>query len=390
MLRELAKLRVFVGLRLRSEFHDIEDMKSLMNTLSNNLRKSDRISLDVQYGKFPPGSILWDEITNAISRSDICIFDISENNPNVMMEVGLALGLGKQVFMLKNKKSEKQYPKPSDVPSVYVPYEGNRQLNSANTLEELTIGFKNYMEKTHKSEYLFKSIWGFDDNDSITVICSELDKPEMRMYPEKNEFIYLSKYGDVDTLVEVIITLNKLYPNAEVLHHTGEEVKQGRVPYTGNIVLIGGPDYNAATRLFEELVPYEYKCGKGGPNDIYLHDRETNETYYPEFREEAGHQKVKDFGFFAKVRNPHNPDNKLVLIGGSHTYGVYGAAKAFSYEGETKEGIQYQNCKLVTNAVGYGQEFCTIFEVHGADQTIDIPRVNLKRLRSMKSTKPSF
>ena len=384
MPAEPAKLKVFVGFRLQSDFHDVEDIQSLMNALSDDLRTKHNISLSIQYGKFPAGSILWDEITNAIRRSDICIFDISENNPNVMMEVGLAMGLERQVFMLKNKTSEKDYPKPSDVPSVYVSYRGKSELNSSNTLNELIVGFKTYMEKTQKSEYLFKKIWGFDDNDEIIVICSELDKPEIRMYPEEHEFIYLSKYGDVDTFMEVMLTLNKLYPKAEILPLTGEEARERRIPYTGNLVLIGGPDYNATTRLFQKLAPLEYEYGEG-EDDIYLRDRKTKVLYSPEFSQESGHRMTKDFGFFLKIKNPNNPENTLVMIGGAHTVGVYGAAKAFSYEGETRQGIQYQNCKLITDSLGYDPEFCSILEFHGTDQTVDPPLVSPNEIRNLKS-----
>ena len=73
------------------------------------------------------------------------------------------------------------------------------------------------------------------------------------------------------------------------------------------------------------------------------------------------------------------------MIGGAHTYGVYGAARAFSYEGEAKEAIQYQNCKVITDSLGYEPEFCVTFEVHGTDQTVDPPLVNSHEIRNMKS-----
>ena len=382
------RLSVFVGFQSHSEFHDLKGVKSLLSSLGRHLLRKHNISLNVQYGKFPLGSTLWNEVTNAIRKSDICIFDISENNPNVMIEVGLALGLDRQVFLLKNKESER-FSTPSDLRSfIYVTYPNRKKLNSSEMLSDLSEGFNNFIERAHKPEYLFKRIWGLEDNDSVTVICTELDKPELRMHPEQNEFIYLSKYGDLDALVEVLTTLHRLYRNLRVGLFTGSEVKARRIPYTGNLILIGGPDYNAATRLFNKYVPYAYKRGDGGEHDIYLRDRRDKQVYYPKFARHSGHDEIRDFGFFLKMRNPRNLDKKIIMIGGSHTYGVYGAARAFSYEGDTREGIQYNNCKAVVDKLGFDPEFSSIFGVEGSDQTIDIPVIELRLTRKLTHADP--
>lgn len=67
----------------------------------------------------------------------------------------------------------------------------------------------------------------------------------------------------------------------------------------------------------------------------------------PSFERFGGHNDIMDYGFFLKMKNPNNPEKKLIMIGGAHTYGVYGASRIFSHEGETKEEIQYHNCKTI-------------------------------------------
>jgi len=56
---------------------------------------------------------------------------------------------------------------------------------------------------------------------------------------------------------------------------------------------------------------------------------------------------------------------------------VGNSARIFSYEGETKEGIQYQNCRVVVDKLGFDPELCSIFEAQGSAQTIDIPRIEI-------------
>lgn len=381
-MKEPVKLRVFFGLQIHSKFHRLKDIISLMESSDNVLRQQHDILLEVEYGKFPPGKIPWTEVNEAINRADIGIFDISENNSNVMIEAGFALGLGRQVFLLKNKKSRSKYQTPSDIPWIYIPYRDKNSLNSPATQKELIEAIQDYVKKSHRSEYLFRNVWGFAENDEVTVICSELDKPQSRMFPEPKEYIYLSKYGDVDALLTVLITLHRLYRNLKVTYCTGDEVSDRGISYTGNIVLIGGPDYNAATRLFQKAAPYLYKRGPS-ESDIYLKERFSKTKYYPKFAHKKRNREILDYGFFVKIQNPFNDTKKVIMIGGPHTYGVYGAAKAFSYEGGTHKGIQYNNCKIVTENVGSDPRFSVIFKVEGIDENVQVPQIDPKKVKAL-------
>ena len=61
--------------------------------LENHLYNQNQpVELIIEYGEFAPGTQLWGEILEKITSSDISIFDISENNPNVLLEVGISFG----------------------------------------------------------------------------------------------------------------------------------------------------------------------------------------------------------------------------------------------------------------------------------------------------------
>ena len=106
----------------------------------------------------------------------------------------------------------------------------------------------------------------------------------------------------------------------------------------------------------------------------------TYDIYTPKIEIESGRNKILDFGFFLKKRNPFNPDKKLVIIGGPHTYGVFGAIKAFSYWGSTKDDISYNNCKEVVDKLGHDPNFCALFEVHGIESSVLTPKINHDKL----------
>ena len=55
---------------------------------------------------------LFNEITCGIISADIAVFDTSDLNPNVMLEMGVALTWGVRVLPIKNEKCQKA---PSDI-----------------------------------------------------------------------------------------------------------------------------------------------------------------------------------------------------------------------------------------------------------------------------------
>jgi len=382
MPKMLQRLRIFVGYQIRSDFHSEANVKSLIKHLEKKLRGS-KIVLSVTYGKFPAGEILWDSVRDAIRHADIAIFDISENSPNVMIELGLALGYAKRVLLLKNLSSSSGYPKPSDLSYIYISYEDDSVLDSPATLAELERAVHVFVQSPQEPDHYFKGVWSFDEFDDVVVVCSELDDPEKLQHPEPWEFIYLSKYGDLDALFEAETTIHELYPSVHVEHKTGNEVLKvrGSDQLTGNIVLVGGPDYNSLTQVFEKSSPVKY-LPADEENNIGMRIKSTREMLMPhrEASTSTGSERVVDYGFFMNRTNPYNPDKRLVMVGGSHTYGVYGAIKAFSYSRRGKDMVARGNCRYVVDHLGTGAEFVAFFEVHGVGSSIPTPKLNPSRV----------
>jgi len=368
------EIKAFVGFQTKSEFHTFEEFEAMLASLRDELREKHNIALRARYGIFPPGGILWNEVEDAIYECDVAVFDISENNANVMIEVGLAYGFGRQVFLLKNRQSFSSYRLPSDLAVVYVPY-AHGMLNSDEVINALVSGITSFLDRPHRFDYFFRSLWGFSEHDAVLIVCSELDEPEKRQHPEPNEYIYLSKYGDVDSLLEVLVTMHRLYPRLDVKFRSANEVRAVPEEYTGNIILVGGPDYNTITRLFEEYSPFEYVRG-GREEDILIRRKGEDAVLVPRLSTEAGESRIVDYGFYVKQRNPYNPAKRLIMLGGAHTYGVFGAAKAFSFWGGLKDEVAHLNCKSVVDSLGHDPNFAALFEVHAIDSTVITPKLD--------------
>lgn len=369
----VSRINVFVGYQIDSEFHTGEKIRNLMDKVSTRLRAENDINLDVSYGVFEPGLNLWEEVREKIAESQIAIFDISENNPNVLVEVGLAHGTNTHVIMLKNEKSQEDYDRPSDLmPLIFQPYP-HGEIDSDEAVEGLANAILSFMEDRHAEEFYFRQVWGFEQTEPILVACSELPYSNKLQEPESNEFFYLGKFGDVDSLVETLVTLNSLYPRTNIDFNSADNVTPADLQK--NLVLVGGPDYNELADRFSDRVPFAYRTGET-PHDIYLEHQENGTTYRPRISDEP---KV-DYGFFAKTQNPHNPENALILLGGCHTYGVFGAAKAFGYHSEDPDQVAYNNCKWMVENYGTNPRFCALLRVEEIPQEgVLTPQVEVER-----------
>ncbi len=219
---------------------------------------------------------------------------------------------------------------------------------------------------------LFKKIWDFNKDDYVFIICPELEEPAKRQEPEPQEFLYLGKYGDIDSLLVIYTSLNKIYPQLTIKFCTSKEFNNlpGN-PYADNLILIGGPDYNQITRAFMDYTPFEFN--KNDLGDTILKYKKTEQIFESKFTKQKEIEEVIDFGFFLKMPNPNNPNKKLIIINGIHTYGVYGAAKGFSLYDENEMNISQSNCKIVIDASGNDCNFAVILKVRAINKKIGIP-----------------
>lgn len=159
-----------------------------------------------------------------------------------------------------------------------------------------------------------------------------------RQQVEPREFIYSLKYGDVDAYFEVLVTLLRLYPSIRMRVISAGEAEATRLALSRHLIVIGGPDYDAlAERVLSwQETQFEYRslhvstCSTKHPEEIVLYDKVKQTEYCHE-------TDTRDYGYFERIPNRHNPKSRIIIVGGCHTIGVAGAAKAFSMA-ESEDG----------------------------------------------------
>lgn len=71
------------------------------------------------------------KITNYIRDHEVSLFDITGWNPNVSLELGIAVGLGKRYFILLNQKIDANKDVPSDIKGIdRIQYSSNSELEA--------------------------------------------------------------------------------------------------------------------------------------------------------------------------------------------------------------------------------------------------------------------
>lgn len=229
-----------------------------------------------------------------------------------------------------------------------------------------------------------RRVWGIKDGDQVIVVCSEMDNPAARQHVEPREFIYSLKYGDVDAYFEVLVTLLRLYPGIRMRVLSAGEAESTRLDLSRHLIVIGGPDYNTlASRVlswqktqFEYRSPYLSVCSTEHSDEIVLYDKVKKSEYCHKTDD-------RDYGYFERIQNPHNPKSRVILIGGCHTIGVTGAVKAFSMaeseDGEIPSSV-LANAALVARKIGKAERFSVLIEAERIGQTISVPLVREERV----------
>lgn len=366
-------IRVFIGYQFRSSrFKRTEIDKILIEAFSKaesdiNLNKSvaDKIKIRPKLQYLLSGKAISNQILSKISAADLCIFELSDLNPNVMLELGYALGRTKPCIFLQHEDEEISKI-PSDLSGVYmlrynddtldakIGYEVYQHVN--NVLEKRNAEL---IGKATKNEDLdtLRIFWNIEKHEKAIVVCPEIPEEERLVYADvaSRDYLRLAKFADLDSLYLMKDFIAHTFPEVQTLEYTS-----GMMPdeaYRDNLILIGGPAWNKVTEMLMDKIqsPFYYVDGGRG-NDDPLIERDTNNKYLPVLNND-GTLKY-DFGLFVKIPNPFNRKKFLFIINGIRTYGVLGAAKCFTLEEQAIE-----NCNTIYKRLEIGANFAALIKI---------------------------
>jgi hypothetical protein len=139
-----------------------------------------------------------------------------------------------------------------------------------------------------------------------------------------------------------------------------------------NIVVIGGPgdddgDGNPVCKIFTDKMQVKITYSEDCEKLLY------KEHEY--VAKKQGNKTVMDWGYFARFPNPLNPRASVVLVHGIHTFGVLGAAKAFSDHPSAQGNIRKVMKKLNLDDIKQASFEC-FFPVEFLNQSVVCPEID--------------
>lgn len=314
------------------------------------------------------------QIESSIRSSHIGIVDITENKPNIFFEYGLLYGLDIPVLLIKTTESMSTFPIPADLKDrLPIVYENFDKLLDT-VIDNLADAFKKILHNDSLANIYLNKIWFQNDVRTIHVVTStESEKRIQFSAPESDNYMLLESLGDKDSLLSVITFLNRHYRNINTPMYAADSFSSS---LEDNIIVIGGPgdddgDGNPVCKIFTDKVQSKITYSEDCEKLLYK-----KQEY---LAKKQGNKTVMDWGYFARFPNPFNPKSSVVLVHGIHTFGVLGAAKAFSDHPSAQGNIRKVMKKLNLDDIKQASFEC-FFPVEVLQQSVvcpDIDEVNI-------------
>ncbi len=354
--------------------YDLEKFRTnieLLISKAENIVRKEYQDFEIETKFFFTGmqETLPQQIENNIRNSHLGIVDITENKPNIFFEYGLLYGLNIPVLIIKSKESGDNFSVPADIKDRLIQVYENLPAIVNTYQHELADYFKKLINDDSLYNIYLPKIWFPNNVGTVHVITStESEKREQFALPEADNYMLLESLGDKDSLLAVITFLNRNYRNLNTPMYAADSV----VPLEDNLVIIGGPgdedgDGNDKCKIFMKKmnlkINYSEDCEKLlYKGSEYIAKKEGNKT-------------VMDYGYFARFPNPFNPRSSVVLIHGIHTFGVLGAAKAFSDHPSAQGNIKKVMKKLNLDDIKQASFEC-FFPVDVLQQSVVCPEID--------------
>jgi transcriptional regulator with XRE-family HTH domain len=182
------------------------------------------------------------------------------------------------------------------------------------------------------------NLWRFPVNQDITIVCSELPQrlldPLPFTDPEDPDYVELSRYSDLDALLELHGHIRALNPDNNVHVRTGS-LSLAPDEYTSHLVLLGGVDWNQVTAEVLHRIDLPIRQ-QTRPEDkdmggFEVVEKGARRTFRPVLRE-TGNRWIleEDVAHFYRSPNPFNRKRTVSICNGMYSRGTLGAVRALT------------------------------------------------------------
>lgn len=183
-----------------------------------------------------------------------------------------------------------------------------------------------------------RGLWHFPEGEDITIVCARLPRRLFGLMPyadpDSPDYVKAYTYADTDALIESYGQICAMNPLNQVTFRVGSDL--GSDDYTSHLVLLGGVDFNDATRdvlrRFGDLpvrqLPRDTEEQVGG---FEVRDDGSRRTFLPKLRKD-GEKTIleEDIAHVFWAPNPYNDSRTVTVCNGTYGRGVYGAVRAIT------------------------------------------------------------
>lgn len=378
MSRSFRSIKIFVSHPFvpKNDAYDIEQFRTNIKQLvadAENIVKKEYKDFEIETTFVFNDSFvgLAPQIERNIRDSHLGIVDITENKANIFFEYGLLYGLNTPVLLIKATQSMQSFPIPADINDrLIITYNSFKELLDV-VVNSLADEFKRIIDSNSLASIYLNRLWFPNDVGNIHLVTStESEKRVQFASVESDNYMLLESLGDKDSLLSVMTFLNRHYRNINTQMYSADSFPGAL--FEENIVVIGGPgdddgDGNRICKIFTDKMDVKISYSEDCEKLLYQ-----NREY---IAKKQGDKTVLDYGYFARFPNPINPKYSVILIHGIHTFGVLGAAKAFSDHPSAQENIRKVMKKLNLHEMKQVSFEC-FFPVEVLEQSVVCPSID--------------
>ena len=336
-------------------------MSDAVKAASRDWNSSNPIQINAKYKhlRMESGSEVFKRVIAGIDEADICIFDLTDKNSNVLFELGHANGRNKQIVWICNE--DVPLPSlPSDFQGRFIlRYEDANDL--APSLESEVLSRIHAVLKGYTEDRAFKEVWEFGQSTSLNLVFGQIPETYLSRFgkgDDPNHLRYQS-VADIDTLVSLSRFLSRNFP-----HLVQEDYKSGEFKRDMDrpLIAVGGPGWNAIARRYYGVgvsksptarLPLEFDLDELTGEDV-VRMLDSGDVLKAN---DLGNGEVEDIGIFAKFEDKRY-NVPVYVISGIRTGGVLGSALVLSDNANGR-----RNCQYLSSLDEDLQEFLIVFKV---------------------------
>lgn len=183
--------------------------------------------------------------------------------------------------------------------------------------------------------------WRFGDARPVTMVCAELPAAQRARLPDPDDpeapYADMYAYADLDALFELHGHIRAANPTSLVTFRAPSQLQPD--DYTNHLVVLGGVDWNRATRNLLRYMPVAQLSG--GPAGAHFDVADGDE--HLRLRAELGEDGalLADVGHFFRAPNPYNRKRTVTICNGLSSRGVLGAVRALTDERFRDRNTEY-------------------------------------------------